>query len=211
MIISVKQITEAFYRSDMEVGPGWFNHMLFSPDSKRIAFFHRWRLYREDNSPWHLTHMFTANIDGSEIWPLNLELMSSHYTWINNNQIINFSNRYSDNWQYYLYTDQTHETKVIAKDIFPGDGHCSYSSDCKWMLTDSYPSEDDPHRYLFLYNLESQEAIEIGKFYADPNYPIPTRCDLHPNWSRDNKTVCIDSIHEGSRQVYLIDVSKYTA
>ena len=210
LIITVKQITETFYRSDMNVGPGWFNHMLFSPDSKRISFFHRWRLYKEDGSPWHLTHMFTANRDGSEIWPLNLELMSSHYTWVNNNQIINFSNRYSDHWQYYLYTDQTHETKVIAKDVFPGDGHCSYSSDNKWMLTDSYPSENDPYRYLFLYDLENQEAIEIGKFYADPAYPIPTRCDLHPNWSRDNKTVCIDSIHEGSRQVYLIDVSKYT-
>ena len=74
LIISVKQITESFYRSDMEVGPGWFNHMLFSPDSKRIAFFHRWRLYREDNSPWHLTHMFTANIDGSEISAINQDI-----------------------------------------------------------------------------------------------------------------------------------------
>ena len=44
LIISIAQITDMFYRSDMEDTPGWFNHMLFSPDSKRIAFFHRWRL-----------------------------------------------------------------------------------------------------------------------------------------------------------------------
>lgn len=211
LIISIAQITDTFYRSDMEDTPGWFNHMLFSPDSKRIAFFHRWRLKKADGSPgWHLTHMFTADIDGGNIWPLNLEDMSSHYTWTDNNHIINFSNRYSHKWQYYFYTDQSHECKIIGKDLFPGDGHCSFSPDGKWMLTDSYPFENDPYRKLFLYDLTAEKAVEIGSFYSDPAYPVPTRCDLHPNWSRDGKTVSIDSIHEGSRQIYTIDVSKYT-
>ena len=210
LVVSVAEVTEKYYRSDMENTPGWFNHMLFSPDSKRIAFFHRWRLWNKDGTPgWHVTHMFTADRDGSNIWPLNLEYMSSHYTWVSNSQIINFSNRYTHGWQYYLYTDQTHKTEIIAKDVFPGDGHCSYSPCGKWMLTDSYPL-DDNCRKLFLYNLAEQKAYEIGSFYSDPSYPVPTRCDLHPNWSRDGRTVCIDSIHEGSRQVYLIDVSSLT-
>ena len=210
LIISVAQMTDLYFRSDMEQGPGWFNHLLFSPDSKRIAFFHRWRLFKDDGTPGgHVTHMFTANRDGSDIWPLNLEYMSSHYTWISNDQIINFSNRYKNGWQYYLYTDRTHESKIIAKGVFPGDGHCSYSSDKRWMLTDSYPQEDDC-RCLFLYDLQKKEAFEIGRFYADPAYSPATRCDLHPNWSRDDRTVCIDSIHEGSRQIYLVDVSELT-
>ena len=54
LIVSVKEVTERFFRSDMTPGPGWFNHMLFSPDSRRIAFFHRWRLYDKDGTPnWH--------------------------------------------------------------------------------------------------------------------------------------------------------------
>ena len=209
LIVSVAEVTERFFRSDMENTPGWFNHMLFSPDSERIAFFHRWRTWKEDGSPWHITHMYTANRDGSGLWPLNLELMSSHYTWVDNEHIINFSNRYTHGWQYYLYTDRTHKTEVIAQDVFPGDGHCSYSPDGKWMMTDSYPLEDQC-RKLFLYDLARKKAYEIGSFYADPNYPIPTRCDLHPNWSRDGRTVCIDSIHEGTRQVYLLDVTPIT-
>ncbi len=209
LVVSVAQITDMFYRSDMENTPGWFNHLLFSPDSKRFAFFHRWRLWRADGSPWHETHMFTANSDGSEIWPLNLENMSSHYAWTSPAQIINFSNRFAGGWQYYLYTDRTHKTEVIAKDVFPGDGHCSYSSSGKWMLTDSYPQGDNC-RKLFLYRLSDGAAYEIGSFYSDPAYPIPTRCDLHPNWSRDDREVCIDSIHEGSRQIYIIDVSELT-
>ena len=210
LIISVAEITEKYYRSDMENTPGWFNHLLFSPDSRRFAFFHRWRLWNKDGTPArHLTHMFTADLDGKNIWPLNLEDMSSHYTWTGNNTIINFSNRYKHGWQYYHYTDQTHKTSIVAKDIFPGDGHCSFSSDGKWLLTDSYPETDD-YRRLFLYDLTKEKAYEIGKFYADPAYPTPTRCDLHPNWSRDDSFVCIDSIHEGSRQMYLIDVREFT-
>ena len=78
------------------------------------------------------------------------------------------------------------------------------------MLTDSYPLEDNCRR-LFLYRLSNGEAFEIGSFHSDPDYPVPTRCDLHPNWSRDGRSVCIDSIHEGSRQVYILDVSELTA
>lgn len=211
--VSVDTVTKKFHRggpTGMDNGPAWFNHMLFSPDSRRFAFFHRWRLVRQNGAPWHLTHMYTCNLDGSDLFPLNLEDMSSHYTWIGtSNQIINYSNRHATGWNYHLFTDQTDKVEVIAKGVFPGDGHCSYSSDCKWMLTDSYPLSDNCRR-LYLYNLESQEAYEIGSFYSDPSYPIPTRCDLHPNWSRDDASVCIDSIHEGSRQVYVIDVSSLT-
>ena len=78
------------------------------------------------------------------------------------------------------------------------------------MLTDCYPDEKENLRRLFLYDLREKQAYEIGAFYSDPAYPIPTRCDLHPNWSRDDRTVCFDSIHEGSRQVYLVDVSEFT-
>lgn len=213
LIISLDQVTREYLRTGengMEGVAGWFNHLLFSPDSRRIAFFHRWRIYRPNGAPFYITHMFTANIDGSELYPLNIEDMSSHYVWVNNRQIINFSNRHATGHNYHLFTDQTDQVEVIAKGVFAGNGHCSYSSDSRWMLTDSYPLAEDSCRRLYLYRLADGEAFEIGSFYADPNYPAPTRCDLHPNWSRDDSKVLIDSIHEGSRQIYMIDVSSLT-
>ena len=32
-------------------------------------------------------------------------------------------------------------------------------------------------------------------------------CDLHPRWSRDGRWVLFDSIHEGTRQLYAVDVN----
>lgn len=208
LIISVDQIVKTFNRPIMDNAANWFNHLLFSPDSKRFAFFHRWR---EENG-WHKTHMFTANIDGSDIYPLNLEDMSSHYTWFANDKIINFANQFDRGWNYYEFTDHSKKVKTIGEEFFKGeDGHCSYSNDCKWMLTDCYPTPGNNNmRSLYLMNLGENKVYEIGKFYADPSLPTPTRCDLHPNWSRDCRTVCIDSIHEGFRGIYIIDVSNFT-
>jgi Tol biopolymer transport system component len=31
-------------------------------------------------------------------------------------------------------------------------------------------------------------------------------CDLHPRWDKKGEKVAFDSIHEGSRQIYMIDI-----
>ena len=69
---------------------------------------------------------------------------------------------------------------------------------------------------MILYNLEKNKRIDIGKFYSIPDkkYNIGKdweisgmRCDLHPRWNRDGTKICIDSVHEGSRNIYVLDVS----
>lgn len=138
--------------------------------------------------------------------------MSSHYTWFDNDKMICFANQFDSGWNYYEFTDRTEDVKIIGEEYFKGmDGHCSYSTDCHWMLTDNYPHDGNGNmRSLYLMDLKNNIVYEIGKFYANPALEAPTRCDLHPNWSRDCKTVCIDSIHEGFRGIYTIDVSKLT-
>ncbi len=217
LILSLDRIVHAYPRESMWETPSWFNHLLFNPSGTRLAFFHRWRTWK-DNTRGHLTHMFTVNRDGTGLYPLNLEDMSSHYAWLDDTRIINFSNRFRrdatgpthiPDWQYYLYEDQTPDVQVIARDTFPGDGHCIGSPDRKWMVTDSYPYGQGDFRRLFLYHFQTGQTWEIGKFWADPSYPVPTRCDLHSRWSHDGHRLTFDSIHEaGRRRIYLADLSE---
>jgi len=96
--------------------------------------------------------------------------------------------------------------EITGKGVLTEDGHCTYSPDKNWILLDTYP---DVHnlRHVLLYDIKNQECIDIGSFFSPPFLTKELRCDLHPRWSRDGKQICIDSAHEGSRQIYIIDVS----
>jgi hypothetical protein len=54
---------------------------------------------------------------------------------------------------------------------------------------------------------EDGTLVTIGRFYSPPGLAEDIRCDLHPRWNRDGTQVCVDSAHEGERQMYVIDVS----
>lgn len=116
---------------------------------------------------------------------------------------------------YLLFKDQGDNIKKISPDLLNEDGHCSWSPDGKWILTDTYPDENH-FRTLILYDFENDRRFDIGRFYALPNGQIPgsgwdesgMRCDLHPRWNRQGNKICIDSVHEGSRQMYVLDVTE---
>ncbi len=111
--------------------------------------------------------------------------------------------------------DYSAKPTAIGWGIVKEDGHCSFSPDGKWLLTDTYPGEEH-YRHLQLFNLSSQKLIEIGKFYSlpDKKYGVRDdwdlsnlRTDLHPRFDRGGTRICIDSVHEGSRQMYIIELS----
>ena len=74
-------------------------------------------------------------------------------------------------------------------------------------MTDTYPDKEG-YRKLMVYNVDIDELILLGRFYSLPELKGEIRCDLHPRWSRDGKQICIDSTHEGDRQMYVLDISE---
>jgi len=126
----------------------------------------------------------------------------------------------------------------VAQGILTEDGHPMFNPVYRnFIINDTYP-DDEKLRTLMLYNFDKNERTDIGRFRMIDEQPDAklfnqytqgcsseilnlmshelysfTRsglhCDFHPRWNADGTMVAFDSIHEGSRQIYIADVTKF--
>lgn len=181
-----------------------FNHAQFNREGNRFAFLHRYQ--QGEGAPGHLTRLLTVALDGSALWNSPFHDMVSHYDWDCNGTLIAWARHPQSGDGYHLLSDQSDQTEIIGRGTLTSDGHCSFSPDGKWILTDTYPDET-LHRALLLYHLEERKKLDLLRLYSMP-LPDEIRCDLHPRWSPCGGKVCIDSTHEGTRQMYLINLEE---
>jgi len=191
--------TDARFTPDAE---HWFNHLQFNPSGTRFLFLHRWS--RPGTSGWQ-TRLYTARPDGSDVRLHADDGMTSHFDWRDDRTILAWA-RVGKTDRFYLFNVDTNESEVMGEGVLTRDGHCSYSPDRRWVLNDTYPDKEHM-RTLMLYRPADARRIDIGRFHHPPQLTGAFRCDLHPRWSRDGRQVCIDSAHDGARQLYVIDVS----
>ena len=97
--------------------------------------------------------------------------------------------------------------EIVFQGSADRDGHCSYSPDRKWVLNDTYPDKDQ-NRQLMLLKVSNGRRYDLNRFHSPPRLTGPFRCDLHPRWDRTGTQVCIDSAHEPTRQLYVLDVAE---
>lgn len=198
-VFHLQAVPEALVEKTM-----WFNHVLFSRDAKRIFFMAR---YHGAAGPL-ITAGFTVGTDGSDLrCILPYEWGASHFDWVDGkNMVITTKYQAGDKWLHVLIPDGAplEEYTPLAPDFFQIDGHCHVSYDGKWMVSDSYPRGSGRMRELYIMNMDTQSAARIAAFHEPPAFAGEYRCDLHPRWSPDGKTICIDSTNEGTRQVVLV-------
>lgn len=107
---------------------------------------------------------------------------------------------------YFLYRIKA-DGSPLEVDLHGTDGHPSFSPDGEWVVFDTYPNADN-ERELYLVEIASGDKYELGSFYSPSEYNSERyRCDLHPRWNRDGSAICFDSMHEGKREVYTVDVA----
>lgn len=88
------------------------------------------------------------------------------------------------------------------------DGHCIYSPDGNFVASDGYWNKKFFRNWKII-RLADNAVREIGDFFVpEPYRDIYCRCDLHPRWRPDGGQLGFNSVHEGSRQVYVIDIRK---
>jgi hypothetical protein len=153
--------------------------------------------------------LLTMDVDRGGLRCLTDHSLVSHYDWWGRDRIVAWARRNDVGDRYFIFEDKEGGSiEPIGEGLLTCDGHCSFSPDGRWMLSDTYPDATH-HRTLFLFEMATGERIDIGRFLSPP-VTWEIRCDLHPRWNRDGSKVCIDSVHEGTRQMYVLDVSEIT-
>jgi hypothetical protein len=204
LVVSYEQIDGLLGGPVEKTGnPLWINHAVFNTDDTRIFFLAR---IMTAERGWE-TAGLTVGVDGSNLrCVLPLEQGASHYDWKSPTEIYVTTMIEGKGLVYAVYTDGTGEYRIIGEGVLTRDGHGSFSPDRRWMVSDTYPDKKRK-RSLLLIDLERDEVFELGRFYSDPKMQGENRCDLHPRWNHDGTKICFDSIHEGPRRVYVMDVS----
>lgn len=123
----------------------------------------------------------------------------------------------------------------FAQEVISEDGHpMTNPINDDWCINDTYPNKDGI-RTLMLYNFVTNQRVDLGTFKRLMDKPDMTlaekyftgvdskilssisqeelaftrsglHCDLHPRWSRNGQQAVFDSIHEGTRQIYVAHV-----
>lgn len=179
------------------------NHIMLSPNGKRFMVLYRWFVGSRK-----YTRLITCNVDGTDMYVLNDDDMVSHCFWKDDEHIIAFENKKEGGPGYYLMKDKTQECQHLWPQL-NGDGHPSYCpTDNHLVVTDSYPNRARVADVKLLKDTdpEGKEMKVIAKVFAPFKYDNDTRCDLHPRWKRDGSAVCFDSVFEGHRGLYVVNL-----
>ncbi|MHC4556568.1 MAG: hypothetical protein ACYTFW_10545 [Planctomycetota bacterium] len=186
----------------------YFNHLLFNTDGSRFIFLHRWRA---EGLRSFGTRMLTASSDGKDIRVVDPYGKTSHFIWRDPRHILAWAWHPSHGNAFYLYEDGTDKVEVAGKGVMTKNGHCTYLPGNIWILNDAYPDEERKQS-VYLYNVATGRTVPLGRFHSPPEYKGEWRCDTHPRFSPDGRSIVIDSPHGGNgRQMYLIDISAIVA
>lgn len=214
LMLSLAELAALDPKPSMDGAWHYVNHIQPSRGGARIAFFHVWH---KDAKHWEV-RLYTCKPDGSDLTCLLDTGFVSHYDWRDDDTILVWANRPSEPPRFLMISHERKTCRVSAPafEVFGGaelreDGHCTFSPDGHWVLNDTYPDAYDK-RTLMLVRTADARRQDIARLRSPKaQWWGEIRCDLHPRWSRDGKQVCIDSVHDGSRQIYVIDVSRWVA
>ncbi len=223
LVISLEQIAKMPHQG-VSVEDKWhyFNHLLVSPDSKRFIFLNRYRdfyltpeMKAEENAYAkyvrgnYTTRMFTASVDGGDVYELDRSGKTSHFIWRDPSHVLAWT-KYEDQNGFFLFEDRTRNVSWVGKDVMSQNGHQTYlpNTNNKWILNDTYPDREDRKQTLYLYHVPTGRKVVLGRFYQPPESTDEWRCDLHPRFSNNGRQVIFDSTHGGDgRQMYMVDIS----
>ncbi len=192
-IVNLSELKSQVHESN--VGSHKVNHCLFSPDGAKFVFMHRFLLNGRRVSRLFLWEDNKLNF-------IFESAVISHYCWINNEELFTWLEK-DGKESYYIVNVVTGIINPYANQevSYWGDGHPSYC-DGK-IVMDTYPNRQR-YQTLRVLDLTTNNYEVVAELYAPLIFNEVRRCDLHPRWSPNGKSISVDSLHEGTRHQYII-------
>jgi hypothetical protein len=204
LVLSLSELASLHPDTSMHGTAHYVNHVQISRGGRRFAFLHCWVLGK---GRWG-ERLCVCDLDGANLDVPMPGVMVSHYDWIDDGKLVAWAWLPGHGGHYVVCDVGKRSVSVFGSGVLTENGHCSFSPDRRWLLTDTYP---DRHgmRTLILFQAEKGRRRDLARLVSPESMWGEIRCDLHPRWSRDGLRICIDSIHEGSRQMYSIDIGEF--
>lgn len=203
LFVSLAQLAHLDVNASTRGAFQWINHIQVAPGGRRLAFFH----IAQTPGGWR-ARLFVCEMDGTGLQCLLDADMVSHYDWLDDDRILIWA-RDGQRGHFWLVDRTSPERSVVGNRVLVEDGHVTFSPNRRWVLNDTYPDRHDM-RTLMLYRWSDARRIDLARLHSPKaRWWGEIRCDLHPRWSRDGKQVCVDSVHSGQRQMYVMDVAEF--
>lgn len=111
---------------------------------------------------------------------------------------------------YYQYYTLNSEGKYCLHEnwnnaFFDIDGHPSFTSDGRYMITDSYPDGNRMQR-LIVFDTMTHKGVVVACLYAGL-HGNPASCDLHPKLSGDNSYIVVDTAYTGRHKMMVFKIN----
>ena len=209
-LISIGELAEIKPTKSMKNAKHFFTHTQVSPDSSRFMFLHRW-INPYGNIDRRFSRLVVCDLNGNIQDIFRTSEMVSHITWQDSNHVVAYCRLPEFDNQYGLFKVGDEEsTQVLGIGQFGGDGHPSFDSTKRWMVTDTYPNRRRVQD-LILYDINKKKKFTIAKLpmpkkYQSPSSKLHWTCDLHPRWDRNSQFLCFDSTFNGKRSLCTIDL-----
>jgi hypothetical protein len=203
LLLSLRQIADFQPVPSMAGVPHYVNHLLFSPNGRRIVFLHLWV-----PQGGRRNRLMLYDFDGGSLQVVDDAAIASHFCWLDDTRLVCFRYPHEGCPGYVMYTLASAGVSHCAP--LPGmadlsDGHPSMSVSTGWLVTDTYPDKMGDQS-IHVYSMRENTLRTVGRFFSPFRYQGPRRCDLHPRWDRAGLRICFDGVHCGKRTIHVLDI-----
>jgi hypothetical protein len=214
LLISIEQLRSSIPNADaFKDDTLYLFHSKFNPQGTRIL-----QVFRALPTGGRMRKpmLFTFAPDGTDVHlAVTADLWGKgghHPNWHpNGTHIIQNLKPEDETMRFCMFRYDGSDFRVLSSK-YPGGGHPSVTPDTRYLVTDSYVGESVAKQYpnkevpIRLLDIPAQHEVNICTIYTLGTGGT-LRLDPHPVWCRDFKKICFNGAPNGSRQVFIADLS----